>query len=137
MSIVQAEQEKSNEYFGAPNPPTGLTSLGSPTQQTQPKTATQVAFFNVEWHQLGSPDELIILPVCSSCSEPIVDLSMGIAVADFPVEQSFQPAGEVGSRPLRKVPGQIYFCHKIHPDTFKQVVANIFPFADRDLIRVD
>ena len=98
-------------------PPTGLTSLRSPTQQPEPKPAAQVAFFNIEWHQLGNPDELVILPVCSTCSEPIVDLSMGIAVADFPVEQLFQPAGEVEGRPLRKVPGSLYFFHKGTCDT--------------------
>ena len=118
MNKIATEVQPVNEYFGAPNQPTRLTSLGSPTQQARPAPAAQVGFFNVEWHQLGNPDELLVLPVCSTCNEPITDFSMGIAVADFSVEQSFQPAGEIGnygqygSRPIKKVPGQLFFFHK-------------------------
>ena len=112
MRIVSAEKAESKNYFEAPNQPTRLTSLRSTTQKSQTKPVAQIAYFSIEWHQLGNPDELVILPVCSTCSEPIVDLSMGIAVSDFPVEQSFQPAGEVDGRPLGKVPGQLFFFHK-------------------------
>ena len=112
METVTDRKQDYNEYFGAPKPPTGLTSPGSPTNQSQPKPAAQVGFFNIEWHQLGSPDELLVLPFCSTCGLVISDLSMGIAVADFPAEQTFEPAGEAGGRPLEKVPGQLFFFHK-------------------------
>lgn len=95
-----------------PSPPTRPTRLRSLITQSQPKPAAQVGFFNVEWHQLGNPDELLVLPVCSSCGLVISDLNMGIAVVDFPVEESFEPAGEIDGRPLSKVPGQLFFFHK-------------------------
>ena len=94
-------------------------TLSKPTPpQPKLRPAAQVSYFNVQWHQLGLPDELLILPVCSTCTQPITDLTMGIAVADFPFEQAWKPAGTIGSygqygnRPLKEVPGQLYFFHK-------------------------
>ena len=123
MSIVSAEKAESKNYFEAPNQSTGLTSLRSTTNQSQPKPAAQVGFFSVQWHDEGFPDEIIVLPLCSSCGLVISDLSMGVAVIDFPVEQSFEPIGEIGnygqygSRPIKKVPGQLFFFHKGVCDT--------------------
>ena len=112
METVTDRKQNYNEYFGAPNPPLGADRLRSTNTQSQPKPVAQIAYFSIEWHQLGFPDELVILPVCSTCGLVISDLSMGIAVADFPAEQPFEPAGEIQGRPLRKVPGQLFFFHK-------------------------
>ena len=135
MNILEKEVPAVNEYFRAPNQPTGLTSPVSSTQQSQPTPAAQVGFFNVEWHQLDNPDELLVLPVCSTCNEPITDFSMGIAVADFSVEQSFQPAGEIEGRPLKKVPGSLYYFHKGACDTVHGIynieLDRIFRFDQR------
>ncbi len=104
--------------FADPSPPTRPTRPRSLTTQLPPKPAAQISYFNIEWHQLGFSDELVILPVCSTCDKPITDLSMGIAVADFPAEPTFIPAGEIsdyeeyGSRPLKKVAAKLYFFHK-------------------------
>ena len=113
--------ELAKTAFPDPSPPTRLSRPRSLTTQSQPKCATQIAYFSVQWHDEGYPDELILLPLCSSCSEPIVDLSMGVAVSDFPVEQSFELAGEVVGRPLRKVPGKLYFFHKGLCDTVRGI----------------
>jgi len=91
-----------------------MNSILTPTAEgTQTQLAPfQLAYYCIQLHQEGYSDELIFLPICSVCRQPIRDFSMGNLIVRTDDSKEWESVGIIndGDRLLR-VPGEVFAVH--------------------------
>ena len=65
----------------------------------------KLGLFIIQYHHKGYADEMIFLPSCNRCGQPIIDFNSANLVVEAVDPQRLQPAGIIYGLPLWYQPG--------------------------------